>query len=146
MRRWGPVIGLLLVLAAALVLGRGAHVSTPAARAERIASGIKCPTCQGLSVAQSKASSARAIYVEIVRQVDTGSSDEDVRAYLVSRYGVSQLLRPEATGEGSVVWIAPVAFAVAAFAAMAVAFRRWRPSGAVATDDDRELVARARRE
>ena len=144
MKRWLPVIGLLLVLAASLAVGRGPASRTPAARAERIASGIKCPTCQGLSVAQSKAGPARAIYAEIVREVNAGSSDDDVRAYLVSRYGLSQLLRPEATGEGSIVWIVPIALTIVAFASIAFAFRRWRPTGAVATADDRALVDRAR--
>ena len=143
MKRWVPVICMLIVVAGALIVGRGDTPVTAAARAERIAAGVKCPTCQGLSVAQSKALTARAIYQEITRQVDAGASDNDVRAYLVSRFGVSELLRPEATGAGSVVWIAPVALAVLAMAGLAVAFRRWRPSGVAATDEDRELVATA---
>ena len=142
-RRWIPVATMLLVVAVSLFIGRGHAPVTDAARAERIAAGVKCPTCQGLSVAQSKAPTARSIYQEISRQVEAGASDDDVRAYLVSRYGVSELLRPEATGAGSVVWIAPVALVIVALAGLAVAFRRWRPSGIAATDDDRLLVASA---
>ena len=142
-RRWTPIICMLLIIVGALIIGRGDAPVTAAARTERIAAGVKCPTCQGLSVAQSKASTARAIYQEIARQVDAGASDDDVRGYLVSRYGVSELLRPEATGAGSVVWIAPVALAVLAMAGLAFAFRRWRPTGIAATDDDRLLVAAA---
>ena len=142
-KRWVPVICMLIIAVGALIIGRGSAPVTAAARAERIASGVKCPTCQGLSVAQSKAGPARAIYSEITRQVAAGASDDDVRAYLVSRYGVSELLRPEATGAGSVVWIAPVTLLVLAVAGLAVAFRRWRPSGIAATDDDRVLVASA---
>ena len=142
-KRWVPVICMLIISLGALILGRGSAPVTAAARAERIASGVKCPTCQGLSVAQSKAGPARAIYSEITRQVAAGASDDDVRAYLVSRYGVSELLRPEATGAGSVVWIAPVTLLVLAVAGLAVAFRRWRPSGIAATEDDRMLVASA---
>lgn len=142
-RRWIPIICMLVVIVGALIIGGGDAPVTSAARTERIAAGVKCPTCQGLSVAQSKASTARAIYQEIARQVDAGASDDDVRGYLVSRYGVSELLRPEATGAGSVVWIAPVALAVLAVAGLAFAFRRWRPTGIVATDEDRLLVAAA---
>lgn len=142
-RRWLPIVCMLTAVVGALIIGRGEAPVTEAARAERIAAGVKCPTCQGLSVAQSKAGPARAIYTEITRQVAAGASDDDVRAYLVSRYGVSELLRPKATGAGSVVWIAPVALAVLAAAGLVVAFRRWRPSGIAATDDDRVLVAAA---
>ena len=142
-KQWVPMMCMLIIAVGALIIGRGNAPVTAAARAERIASGVKCPTCQGLSVAQSKAGPARAIYSEITRQVAAGASDDDVRAYLVSRYGVSELLRPEATGAGSVVWIAPVTLLVLAVAGLAVAFRRWRPSGIAATDDDRVLVASA---
>ena len=41
------------------------------------------------------------------------------------------------------MWIAPVALAVLAMAGLAFAFRRWRPTGIAATDDDRLLVAAA---
>lgn len=142
-KQWVPMMCMLIISIGALIIGRGNAPVTAATRAERIASGVKCPTCQGLSVAQSKAGPARAIYSEITRQVAAGASDDDVRAYLVSRYGVSELLRPEATGAGSVVWIAPVTLLVLAVAGLAVAFRRWRPSGIAATEDDRMLVASA---
>ena len=142
-QRWSIIAGLVLVAAATLFVGRGRPAATDADRTERIASGIKCPTCQGLSVAQSKASSARAIYSEISRQVIAGASDNEVRAYLVSRYGESQLLLPESSGAGSVVWIVPVMLAVLGAAGLVVAFRRSRPSGAVATEADFAVVRAA---
>jgi len=145
LRRWGPVVALLLVLVVALAVGRGRPSQTVAARTERIAGSIKCPTCQGLSVAQSKAGTARAIYAEIERRVRTGESDDAVRAYLVSRYGEEQLLSPEATGIGSIVWIVPVAGGVIALAAVGWVLYRSRPSGSGASAADRALVARARR-
>ena len=145
LRRWGPIVAMLVLLAGALVIGRGHPSETVTARAERIAEGIKCPTCQGLSVAQSKAGTARAIYAEIERRVRSGESDDSVRAYLVSRYGEEQLLRPEATGIGAVVWIVPVAGGVLALAAVGWVLYRSRPSGAAASAADRALVARARR-
>ena len=138
------VVGALAVVTLVLFLGRG--VSTPetvTSRADRIASEIRCPTCQGLSVRASKAAGARAIYAEITRQVESGEKDTDIRAFLVDRFGTSELLRPRATGIGSIVWIAPVVVVVVGAAVLINIFARTRRSTVAATDDDRALVAAA---
>ena len=136
------IVSCLLLLVGSLIVGRATESNSVRARTDRIASDIKCPTCQGLSVQQSKAGTAKAIYSEIERQVVEGQSDESIRGYLVSRFGTEQLLRPEATGITSVVWIAPVVFGVIAFAGLALAFSRWsRKSTEPASAEDEALVA-----
>jgi cytochrome c-type biogenesis protein CcmH len=144
-RRWLPWAALLVVLAAALVIGTrsGSEPATAAERTESIAGRVRCPVCEGLSVAQSKSGSARAIYEEIDRQVRDGASDDDVLGYLVSRYGDGILLRPPATGISGLVWILPVVVLVGGLGVLAFAFRRWRPAAGVPTEDDRRLVAGA---
>ncbi len=135
------IVGALALVALVLFLGRG--VSTPetvTTRADRIASEIRCPTCQGLSVRASKAAGARAIYAEITRQVESGEKDEDIRAFLVERFGTSELLRPRATGIGSIVWIAPVVVVVVGAAVLINIFTRTRRPTLSPTDDDRALV------
>ncbi len=137
---------LIVVLVSALIVGRGTRDTTDQARIDRIAADVKCPTCQGLSVGQSKAESAKLIYEEIARQVVSGKSDVEVRSYLVSRYGQGQFLRPEATGIASIAWIAPIVALVLAVAGLILAFRRWsRRSIRALTDDDEIIVDAARR-
>lgn len=127
-----------------LVLGRGSTTpETITGRADRIGSEIRCPTCQGLSVKDSKAASARVIFSEIERQLESGETDENIRAYLVDRFGTSELLRPQATGIASIVWIAPVMFVVLALVFLAVVFLRRRPGTRSVTDEDRALVEAA---
>lgn len=139
------VVGLAIAaLVAILIVGRGtSKPETVTNRADRIAAEIRCPTCQGLSVKDSKAAGARAIYSEIERQVETGERDEDIRAYLVDRFGTSELLRPRATGIGSIVWIAPIAFVVVALVGLLRVFVRRRPTQRHATDADRTMVETA---
>ena len=141
-RSTNAILGAALVaLAFVLFLGRGTTgPETVTSRADRIASEIRCPTCQGLSVRASKAAGARAIYGEITRQVQEGEKDEDIRAFLVDRYGTSELLRPRATGIGSIVWIAPVVVAVIGAAVLVNAFARTRRHPPATTDADRALV------
>jgi cytochrome c-type biogenesis protein CcmH len=140
--RLAVIVGCLLLLLGALIVGKGTTSNSVQARTDRIASDIKCPTCQGLSVKQSSAGPAKAIYSEIQRQVTEGQSDANIRGYLVSRFGTEQLLRPEATGVSSVVWIAPVVFGIVAFAGLLFAFARWRKNTTQPLDpEDEALVA-----
>jgi cytochrome c-type biogenesis protein CcmH len=140
-------MAMALVLAGALFVGRSEPDVSIEARSERIASSIRCAVCQGQSVAESRATSARAIYDEIVRRVEAGESDDAIRTYVAGRYGTELLLRPSSSGAGSVVWIVPVMLGVLAIAGLVAAFVKWRPQrGAALSDVDRAVVARARRQ
>ncbi|MEO6122055.1 MAG: cytochrome c-type biogenesis protein CcmH [Acidimicrobiales bacterium] len=141
-----PVLLLVLVLGVVLFAGtRGdGSPSTPAARAEHLAQRVRCPTCSGISAAESNASASVAVRQEIRRRVDAGEADGQILAFLVGRYGQDILLTPSSSGVGTIVWVLPVAAAVLALAALAAAFRRWRPvSAGIVTEEDRALVARA---
>ncbi len=147
-RRWALPAVLLIVIVGALGFSARDIGRPPTAeeRAQSIASRVKCPVCNGLSVQQSEAGLARTIYAEILRQVQSGRSDAQVTQYIVDTYGREQLTRPDASGIGSIVWIAPVVLVVLSLAGLAAAFRRWRPSGSrTPSDADRALVQRALR-
>ena len=127
MRRWLPWLALALVLVAALAIGARHRSSTSLdTHVRRIASQVKCPTCQGQSAADSNAASSEAIRDEIRVRLQEGQSDGEIRAYLVSRFGRDILLKPPASGISGLVWALPVVVFVAAGAALAVSFRRWR--------------------
>ena len=142
-RPWFVILGALVVLALAIGFGRGrSGPETVTSRADRISSEIRCPVCQGLSVRASKAAGARAIYAEITRQVEAGEQDADIRAFLVDRYGTSELLRPSATGVGAIVWIAPVVAFVLGGVTLAQVFARSRRLGQrrSVSESDRAMV------
>jgi cytochrome c-type biogenesis protein CcmH len=134
---------LALAVVVLLAAGRGNDGNSVQARTDRIATSFKCPTCQGLSVAQSKANTAKAIYAEIQRQVQAGQTDEEIRTYLVSRFGEQQLLRPETTGIGSIAWIAPVVVLVSALGWLLLKFRKTKVNPVAVSDADRKRVAKA---
>jgi cytochrome c-type biogenesis protein CcmH len=146
MKRWLPLLGMALLVLGALVIGtRSTSPQTPQQRADALAGRVKCPTCQGLSVAQSKTELAVAIHDEIERQVNLGKSDAQIISFISSKYGDGLLINPPATGAGAVVWVAPIAFLVVAFAGLVVALRRWSASGRREVDDaDLAAVQRAR--
>ena len=128
-----------VVLAGALAFGsrRDSGPVTADRRVERITSVVRCPTCQGLSVAQSDAPAARSIDDEVRRRVQAGESDRQIKDYLVSRYGQDIILQPEAEGVGLLVWALPILGGVAVLAGLAYVLRqrRVRPGRKVSAAD-----------
>jgi len=146
-RRWLPLalLGVLLVVALA-VAARPQVDTSEAARVDRIAREVKCPTCRGLSAAESDAEAATAVKVFIRDRLRQGAGDAEIKGELADRFGVSILLRPPASGLSGLVWAIPVAGFVVAGGGLGYAFWRWRARGLRhATDEDIVLVERARR-
>jgi cytochrome c-type biogenesis protein CcmH len=113
-------------------------------RINAVAKTIKCPTCQGESVADSNAPTSREIRDDIAARLTRGESPDEIRAFYVSSYGEEILLTPSGSGVSAIVWVLPVLVLVGAVAGLVIAFRRWRgPGAAAATDDDRALVESA---
>ena len=137
-----------LVLVGALAFGSRGDSGPPTEdqRVRRITSVVRCPTCRGLSVAQSDAPSAESIRDEVRRRVQEGETDTQIKAYLVSRYGEDILLQPEADGLGLLVWALPVIGGAVAVVTLALVLRnrRIRP-GRKASDADQALVEKALR-
>lgn len=137
-RRWP----LLLAVAASIVLlgvvaVRDTGPLTQQERIESISRRVACPTCQGESIAASRATAAEAIRAEIARQVATGQrTDDEIIGYLESRFGASVLLLPRSTGLDSLVWILPVAVLVVAAVALAAALARWRRTAQPVAESD----------
>jgi cytochrome c-type biogenesis protein CcmH len=142
-----PWFALLAVVVVAVVIGgRGSgHSESVTAHVERIARGVRCPTCRDLSAAESDAAAAKAVRLAIRRDVVAGKSDDAIRASLASRYGRDILLTPDASGVTGLVWVLPVVAVIAAIGFLAIAFRRWRPTGRVPSAEDRALVDEALR-
>jgi cytochrome c-type biogenesis protein CcmH len=146
MRRWSWLL-MAVVLAGALAVGLQPD-DEPRTQEERVfalAETLKCPTCRSQSVADSEAPSAEAIRADIARRLAEGQDEDEIRDYLVGRFGEEILLTPSSSGLTGLVWILPVVAVVLAAAGLALAFRRWRRRPTVAvTEEDRERVARAR--
>tara|TARA_B100000925_G_C21895263_1_gene424688 strand:- start:275 stop:847 length:573 start_codon:yes stop_codon:yes gene_type:complete len=67
---------------------------------------LRCPVCQGLSVADSRSDAAVAMKMRIQDLVEQGYSDDQIVNYFIGRYGEWALLKPKY--EHRFVWIAPI--------------------------------------
>ena len=147
-RRWGQWAVMAVVIVAALVFGTvdDGAARTIEDRANSITAGLRCPTCRSQSVLESDSSQARSIKTDVVRRLQAGQTESQIKGYYVSRYGRQILLNPDSSGVAGLVWVLPVVGVVIAVVALGFAFRRWRVRDGVAvTDADRVLVERARR-
>jgi cytochrome c-type biogenesis protein CcmH len=143
MRKWLPWLLLAVVLVVALAIGatRTAGPRTPADRVQHITAQLRCPLCQGETVANALIS--RDIRALVQERVAAGQSDREITAYVVQHYP-GTLLKPPASGLGLIVWALPVVVVVAAIGGLGLAFLRWRGrTGITVTDADRALVDQA---
>lgn len=117
------IAGVVVSIALAMVSSRAGSLDE---RARGIDAQLRCPTCQGLSIADSPATSATQMRALVREQLAAGASDDALRAFFVARYGRWILLDPPVDGVDLVLWLAPAAF-VAAGSALVV--RRARVPG-----------------
>jgi cytochrome c-type biogenesis protein CcmH len=68
---------------------------------------LRCPKCQNQNIADSDAEIAEDLRNEIYRQLRDGKSDQEIVAYLVSRYGEFVNYRPPLDSRTLLLWSAP---------------------------------------
>ncbi len=145
-RRWGAwiALGIVVVVALAVVLWPNGSQS-PAARAHDLETELKCPECQGLSVADSQAPTSRAIRADIKRRIKAGQDDAEIRQAYIDKYGESILLSPQDSGVSLLVWILPVVVVALGATGIVFALRRNRDEPHLhASEADERLVERQR--
>ncbi len=78
-------------------------------RLKRLSEELRCLVCQNQTLADSNADLA----VDLKRQIETllaqGQSDNQIRDYMVARYGDFVLYRPPLQGNTLLLWIGPFA-------------------------------------
>ena len=139
-----PWLALLTVVAVSLafIAARSTPDDSVAARVRRLTHELKCPTCQGLSVADSHDPSSEAMRTDVRERMQAGQGEEEIRAAYVEIYGETILLKPEGHGLGVLVWGLPVAVLVAGGGGILFALRRGRErEGAAPLAGGRRLLA-----
>jgi cytochrome c-type biogenesis protein CcmH len=124
--RWLPWVVLAVVALSALAWAAWPEGDSGSAeaRANALADELRCPDCEGLSVADSSTSTARTIRADIEDRIAAGESDGEIRQRYVDLYGESILLEPEGDRLGFLVWGVPVlAIVVGAAVVTAIVLR-----------------------
>jgi cytochrome c-type biogenesis protein CcmH len=141
-RRWSAadLLVALAALAAVVTVGlvaAGGH-RAPASRAaqvQQIASGLHCPICKDLSVADSPAPLAQQMRQQIEQDLATGQSADQIRTGFVAAYGDSVLMSPPRHGLARTAYYLPLTVVAGGALLVLTLLRRWRR---LSTPDDSE--------
>jgi cytochrome c-type biogenesis protein CcmH len=115
-------------------------------RAREISAGLRCLVCQNQSIDDSNAPLARDLRILVRERIEAGDSDEEVRDYLVARYGDFILLRPRFEASTLLLWLTPVLVLLGGGVLLLYARRTESSTAASLSAAEEERLSRIRRE
>ena len=130
---WRPLSLAVFAIAALLAMSGPSFavkpdemLSDPAleARAQAISKDIRCVVCQTENIDESDADIAHDLRIIVREQLKSGASDDQVRAFLVARYGDFVLLRPPFKAKTFLIWTGPFLMLICAGAGIFFYYRR----------------------
>jgi cytochrome c-type biogenesis protein CcmH len=102
---------------------------------------LRCMQCQNEAIADSPVSLAADLRRQVAEMLNAGKSDDDVRNYMVARYGDFILFRPRVSSKTIWLWSAP---GVLLLIGAAVAVRVTRHRSALVDQDNQPVDEDAR--
>jgi cytochrome c-type biogenesis protein CcmH len=136
------LLAFLLAAAAARAVEPSEMLKDPAleARARSISQEIRCLVCQNQSIDDSDAPLARDIRLLIRDRIGQGESNDEVRTFLVSRYGHFILLKPPFELATVLLWLSgPLTLALGALGVYFARRRAPAPPPPLSADEERRL-------
>ncbi|MFO7276504.1 MAG: cytochrome c-type biogenesis protein CcmH [Pseudomonadota bacterium] len=100
---------------------------------------LRCMQCQNQSIADSPVGLAADLRREVRDMLLAGKSDEEIREFMVARYGEFILFRPRMSARNAWLWLAPaVLLAIGAIVAVRIVRQRAKlaPIDGDTFDDD----------
>jgi cytochrome c-type biogenesis protein CcmH len=76
-------------------------------RVKGLAHELRCLVCQNQTIADSNADLAIDLRTQIREQIQAGKTDQQIKDYMVARYGDFVLYRPPVQSNTVLLWIAP---------------------------------------
>lgn len=113
------------------------------ARMKRLEYELRCLVCQAESVAESSSEFSQDIRREVARMMEEGMTDQQIRQFLVDRYGDFILFRPPVNSATMLLWGGPLLLLLIGAAATGVILMRRRKSAAGGTRLSEEEHKRA---
>ena len=129
---------LLVTLGLAAFIAIATITADPPAedRAREIGSQVRCPVCEGESIANSPSPLAEDMMSLVRTRIDEGLSDDQIIDELIAAYSGSQLLDPPFSWETAALWLIP-AIVLGVGMAASIGRTRTEASGAVSAEDSR---------
>jgi cytochrome c-type biogenesis protein CcmH len=94
------------------------------ARARAVDQELRCLVCQNENIDDSDADLAHDLRVLVRKRLVAGDSNDQVKQYIVARYGNYVLLKPPFDAETYLLWLGPAMLLIAGAGVAFVFFRR----------------------
>ncbi|MBV2209166.1 MAG: cytochrome c-type biogenesis protein CcmH [Thermomonas sp.] len=114
--------------------------SAEEARFHNLTLQLRCVMCQNQSLADSNALIALQLRREVLDLMRKDMSDEQIKTYLVQRYGEFVLYKPKLEGRTWLLWAGPALVLLFGAGAVVAIVRRRKPTAAspATSEDDQE--------
>jgi len=124
------VLVVIVVVTAGPVGAQGVPTDSALERETRaVASQLRCPVCQGLSIEDSPSELSQQMRALVRDQLRAGRSPDEVKRYFVSKYGDWILLSPPVRGVDALVYVLPLLAVAVGAGIIVIAVRRWTRGG-----------------
>jgi len=110
------VVSMLVLLTAGLLSSANAEETTSptgippgtdVVRLREIAADLRCLVCQNQSIADSHAGLAIDLRNQVIKLMGQGKSDNEIKQYMVDRYGEFVLYDPPFSASNGLLWVGP---------------------------------------
>jgi cytochrome c-type biogenesis protein CcmH len=126
------IAAMVFAMASSLAWGQASEIDKPDAAVEQrlkdLAEELRCLVCQNQTIADSNAPLALDLRNQIRTQIAQGRSDDQIRAYMVERYGDFVLYKPPFKMTTLVLWLGPLLLLVAGAAIFWKVVAKRRPT------------------
>ena len=144
MRRFPGTVVLALICFGAIV--SAAHAIDPLPftdqkqeqRFQAVTAELRCLQCQNQNLADSDAGLAKDMRLQIFEMMQKGESDQQIKQYMIDRYGDFVIYSPPFNWQNSLLWLLPLLAALSGITFVVWHFRGARLLGATysKTGDD----------
>ena len=107
-------------------------------RFHALAAELRCVMCQNQSLADSNAQIAQDLRREVLALMNDGTSDAEIKRFLVDRYGEFVLYKPEVSRGTWLLWFGPLLLLLAGVIVVFRLVRKRSGETPVANDDNQE--------
>jgi cytochrome c-type biogenesis protein CcmH len=100
---------------------------------------LRCPVCQGESVADSPSGIAQQMRGVIREQLQAGKSEQQIIQYFQDRYGNQIVWSPQWQGFAMMAWLVPIVLVLGGFVLLFFVLRDWHKAIPVGTPTANEV-------
>ena len=108
MRRYTSIILLIHVLGISTTLTMDGLTPEQEVMYQAIVQEVRCLVCQNQSIAESNAELAKDLRIEISSQIKEGKTEQEIKDFLLNRYGDFVLYQPSFNKKTFFLWLSPL--------------------------------------